>query len=159
MPLSIVIFGFISFMIQFAMLIGLICYYTAIGSNVRPNIYIMIIPILVLMVALLGLGFGIIFSSLTTKYRDLTILLSFGVQLWMYATPVVYPVSKLPASYKTAVLLNPMSSIIEAFRYALLGSGYTCARYLIYSAIVTFIILGLGIVIFSRVEKTFIDTV
>lgn len=159
MPLSIVIFGLISFLIQFVMLIGFICYYTATGSMIRPNIYIMLIPILVLMVALLGLGFGIIFSSLTTKYRDLTILLSFGVQLWMYATPVVYPVSGLSATYKTAVLLNPMSSIIEAFRYALLGSGNSCARHLIYSAAVTVIILGLGIIIFSRVEKTFIDTV
>lgn len=159
MPLSTVIFGLISFLIQLALLIGFVCYYTAVGSSVRPNLCLLITPVLVFMVALLGFGFGIIFSSLTTKYRDLAILISFGVQLWMYASPVVYPVSSLSAHYKAVIMLNPMSPILEAFRYAFLGAGSFSVSYLSYSAIVTLFILGLGIVIFSRVEKTFIDTV
>jgi lipopolysaccharide transport system permease protein len=159
MPLSTVIFGLISFFIQFVMFIGFVLYYTATSTSVKPNLYILITPLLVLMVALLGLGFGIIFSSLTTKYRDLTILISFGVQLWMYASPVVYPISGLSEEYKAIVMLNPMSPIIEAFRYAFLGAGSLSLPYLIYSGFVTLFVLGLGIIIFSRVEKTFIDTV
>ncbi|MDD3173220.1 MAG: ABC transporter permease [Herbinix sp.] len=159
MPLSTVIFGFISFLIQLALFLGFVLYYTFTGSIVCPNIYILITPLLVLQVALLGLGFGIIISSLTTKYRDLTILVSFGIQLWMYATPIVYPISGLSDQYKFIIMLNPMSSIVETFRYAFLGSGSLPLNYLLYSSIVTIIVLGIGIVIFSKVEKTFIDTV
>jgi lipopolysaccharide transport system permease protein len=116
-------------------------------------------PILVLLVALLGLGFGIIISSLTTKYRDLTILVSFGIQLWMYATPIVYPISQLPENYKFLIMLNPMSAIIETFRYGFLGSGTLPLYYLAYSGAVTIIMLCIGFIIFSKVEKTFMDTV
>jgi lipopolysaccharide transport system permease protein len=159
MPLSTVIFGLISFLIQLAMLYGFVVFYALTGSAIRPNLYILMTPLLVALVALLGLGFGIIFSSLTTKYRDLTILVSFGVQLWMYATPIVYPVSQLSDKYKPIIMLNPMSSVTEAFRYAFLGSGSMPYPYLIYSCIVTALVLFIGIVIFSRVEKTFMDTV
>lgn len=158
-PLSTVIFGLISFMIQLAMFSGFVIYYTVTGLMVRPNLYILITPFLVLLVALLGLGFGIICSSLTTKYRDLTILVSFGIQLWMYATPIVYPISGLSDQYKAIIMLNPMSSIIEIFRYAFLGSGSLQLDYLIYSCAVTIIVLFIGIIIFSKVEKTFMDTV
>lgn len=159
MPLSTVIFGLISFIIQFVLFAGIVIYYSATGTVVRPNVCMLLTPVLVLMVALLGLGFGIIFSSLTTKYRDLTILVSFGIQLWMYATPIVYPVSGISEKYKSVLMLNPMSSIIETFRYAFLGAGSLPLNYLLYSAIITMLVLGIGIVIFSRVEKTFIDTV
>lgn len=159
MPLSTVIFGLISFLIQFILFVGFVVYYRVTGTVVSPNLYILLTPLLVLMVALLGLGFGIIFSSLTTKYRDLTILISFGVQLWMYATPIVYPVSAVSDKYKSILMLNPMSSIIETFRYAYLGSGLLPLKELINSAVVTIVVLGIGIIIFSKVEKTFIDTV
>jgi lipopolysaccharide transport system permease protein len=159
MPLSTVIFGLVSLGIQLAMFIGFVLYYCETGSVVQPNIYILITPLLILLVALLGLGFGIIFSSLTTKYRDLSILVSFGIQLWMYATPIVYPISGLSEQYRSIIMLNPMSSIIEAFRYAFLGSGSLQLPYLIYSSAITLLVLTLGIIIFSRVEKTFIDTV
>ncbi len=159
MPLSIVIFGLLSFLIQLVMLLGFMIYYIYIGSAVNPNIYIFLAPLLVLQVALLGFGFGIIISSLTTKYRDLTVLVAFGIQLWMYATPIVYPVSELSDKYKFFVMLNPMSSIIETFRYAFLGSGSLGLEYLMYSSLVTIIILCIGVIIFSKVEKTFMDTV
>lgn len=159
MPLSTVIYGFISFMIQLIMFVGFIIYYIMNGSAVRPNIAILMVPFLVLISAFLGLGLGIIISSLTTKYRDLTVLVSFGIQLWMYATPIVYPASELTGRLKTLIMLNPMSSVIEAFRYAFLGSGGLRPWYLLYSTVFTVIVLVLGITIFNRVEKTFIDTV
>ena len=159
MPLSTVIFGLISLLIQLVMLAGFVIYYTLTGSVVHPNLYILMTPVLVLIVGLLGLGFGIIFSSLTTKYRDLAILVGFGLQLWMYATPIVYPISGLSKQYKTIIMLNPMSAVTETFRYAFLGSGSIPFHDLIYSSIVTIVILILGIIIFSKVEKTFMDTV
>jgi len=159
MPLSTVIFGLISLLIQLVMLAGFVLYYTLTGSVVHPNLYILMTPVLVLIVGLLGLGFGIIFSSLTTKYRDLAILVGFGLQLWMYATPIVYPISGLSKQYKTIIMLNPMSAVTETFRYAFLGSGSIPFHDLIYSSIVTIVILILGIIIFSKVEKTFMDTV
>ena len=159
MPLSTVIFGLISFLIQLVMFVVFVVIYGIAGSPIKPNLYILMTPILVLLVALLGLGFGIIISSLTTKYRDLTILVTFGIQLWMYATPIVYPVTGLSDQYKSIIMLNPMSSIIEIFRYAFLGSGSLPILYLIYSTAVTLVVLLLGVAIFCKVEKTFMDTV
>jgi lipopolysaccharide transport system permease protein len=109
--------------------------------------------------AALGLGVGIIISSLTTKYRDLQVLVGFGVQLLMYATPIVYPMSVVPEKYRWLILINPMTPIIETFRYAFLGSGSFNVTYLVYSTITTLILLLLGILLFNRVEKTFMDTV
>ncbi len=159
MPVSTVIFGLISFMIQFVMFIGFVILYLCMGYPIRPNLYILLTPFLVILVALLGLGFGIIISSLTTKYRDLTILVTFGIQLWMYATPIVYPITGLSEQYKSLILLNPMSSVIEIFRYAFLGSGSLPIISLIYSTAITFIVLILGVAIFCKIEKTFMDTV
>lgn len=159
MPLSTVIFGLISLGIQLVLFILFVICFVIKGSAVHPNGYLLLAPLLIMMTALLGLGFGIIFSSLTTKYRDLTILISFGVQLWMYATPVVYPVSGLSSRYKAIIMLNPMSSIVEAFRYAFLGAGSLSPGYLVYSGGITVLVLAVGIIIFSKVEKTFIDTV
>ena len=159
MPLSTVIFGLISFMIQLVLLAGFVAYYALTGSVVHPNLCLIFLPFLLILVALLGLGFGIICSSLTTKYRDLSILVSFGIQLWMYATPIVYPISELSGRYKVIIMLNPMSSIIETFRYAFLGCGSLPLSNLIYSGVITMIVLIIGVIIFSRVEKTFMDTV
>ena len=158
-PISTVISGLINFGVQFAMFLGFMIYFMIKGSLIQPNIYILITPLLLIQLAALGLGFGIIISSLTTKYRDLAVLVSFGVQLWMYATPVVYPASQIGGTLKTLMMLNPVSPIIETFRYAFLGSGYIPWNYLCISVIATIIILFIGVVLFSKVEKTFMDTV
>jgi len=158
-PLSNVISLLMKFGIQLFLFICFLIYYSFNGGNVNPNWYILLTPVLLLLMAGLGLGFGIIVSSLTTKYRDFSFLVSFGVQLLMYATPVIYPLSALPEKYKWIVLANPMTAIIDTFRYAYLGAGTFNAGNLIYSSIFMVVILSFGIVIFNRVEKTFMDTV
>lgn len=159
MPISTVIYSAISFVIQFLIFIGFLVYFILINQTVSPNIYMLLLPLFLLHTALLGLGCGIIVSSLTTKYRDLSVLVSFGVQLWMYITPIVYPISELTGKMKTLAMLNPMAPIVNNFRYAFLGSGQMEWGYLGISAVVTAVVLLFGIVIFNRVEKTFMDTV
>jgi len=107
----------------------------------------------------MGLSFGMVISALTTKYRDLKFLLQFAVQLWMYATPVIYPISQIPDRYRTFIMLNPLTSIVEAFKYSFTGVGYLSHKALIYSAIFTIVMLFLGIVIFNKTEQNFMDTV
>ena len=158
-PLSNIISLLMKFGIQMILLIGFLIYFKMNGSDVNPNIYILLTPYLILLMAGLGLGFGIIVSSLTTKYRDLTFLVSFGVQLLMYATPVIYPLSALPEKYKWIVLANPMTSIVDTFRFAFLGAGTFNAGNLLYTSVFVVIILTIGIIVFNRVEKTFMDTV
>jgi lipopolysaccharide transport system permease protein len=160
-PLSIVISTLIQFGIQFALLLGMLCWYLFKGTPLHPN-WLAIVgmtPLLILLMASLGLGFGIIVSSLTTKYRDLSFLVTFGIQLAMYATPVVYPLSSVSEKYRSWLELNPMTSIVEAFRAVYLGAGAFSWSGLGYSAIFTVITLALGVLIFNRVEKTFMDTV
>lgn len=159
MPISTVLSGLINFGVQFVMFLLFAIYYYVKGAPINPNIYILMIPLLLLQLALLSLGFGIIISSLTTKYRDLAVLVTFGVQLWMYATPVVYPASQIGGKLKTLMMLNPVSPIVEAFRYAFLGSGSMPFNFLLISMITTLIVLLIGVVLFSKVEKTFMDTV
>lgn len=158
-PISNVISSLISFVIQFAMFICFLIYYYAIGASIRVTPLVLLSPLLILQMAALGLGFGIIVSSLTTKYRDLTHLVGFGVQLWMYATPVVYPISEIPRRWQWVVALNPMSSIIEAFRYIFLGAGTVDPWQISLSLAITLLVLLIGIVLFSRIEKSFMDTV
>lgn len=158
-PISTVISGLINFSVQFIMFLGFMIYFKMTGSPIQPNLYIIIIPLLLLQLAALALGFGIIISSLTTKYRDLAVLVTFGVQLWMYATPVVYPASQIGGNLKTLMMLNPVSPIVESFRYAFLGSGSIPWNYLGISVVTTLVVLFAGVVLFSRVEKTFMDTV
>jgi lipopolysaccharide transport system permease protein len=158
-PISIVISTLIQFFIQFALLILVMAFYRFKGIEFHLSIFTLIIPVLILLMALMGLGFGIVISSLTTKYRDLVYLVTFGVQLWMYATPIVYPLSSIPEKYRLWVLLNPLTSVIETFRFALLGSGTFNPLQLLYSTIFAFAIVIIGIILFNRVEKTFIDTV
>ncbi len=119
----------------------------------------MLFPVLVLLMALLGLGLGLIITAMTTKYRDLAFLITFGVQLMMYATTVIYPLSAAPVKYKWLIELNPMTGIIEAFRYGFLGEGVLTMGTLGYSVIVTVVSLIIGVVIFNKTEKTFVDTV
>mgnify|MGYP003390095800 FL=1 len=129
-------------------------------ATVAPNLYICLVPLLILLLSGLALGFGVLFSSLTTKYRDLTFLLSFLVQLWMYATPVIYPLSTIEnPTLKTLMLLNTMTAILETFKYAVLGVGQFRFEYLTYSALFTLFIMAIGIVVFNKVQRTFMDTV
>ena len=159
MPLSIVISNLVRFGIQFALFLAVWGYFLVRENSLHPNLYMLLTPLLLLLMGLLGLGLGMIFSALTTKYRDLAMLLTFGVQLLMYATPVIYPLSKLPVKYKVFILANPLSSIVETFRYAFLGSGTFSWGALGYSTAVTLVVLVLGTVIFNKVEKSFTDTV
>lgn len=157
-PISVTISGLVTFAVQFAILaISLIYYY--INRILTPNLYILLLPLLLLELAMLSLGCGIIISALTTKYRDLSILVTFGVQLWMYGSAIVFPVSALPAQLADIIMLNPVVPIVETFRYAVTGNGSIPLTYLLISIIETGSILFVGIIIFNRVEKTFMDTV
>ncbi|MGK7393403.1 MAG: ABC transporter permease [Candidatus Cyclobacteriaceae bacterium M3_2C_046] len=160
MPLSKVTSGLIKFAIQLGFFLVIFLIFLLSGNQaIQPNWYILSLPILVLLMAGLGLGFGIIFTSLTAKYRDLTFLIQFGVQLLMYATPVIYPVSTIPEKYKTLIMLNPMSSIVEGFKFSFLGAGFFSWGWLGYSAAFMLLTLFLGIIIFNKTEKNFMDTV
>jgi lipopolysaccharide transport system permease protein len=159
-PVSLVISGMIKFGIQFALFLAFAVFYWAQRAGVHPNAAIALTPLLVLLMAGLSLGAGIIVSALTTRYRDLQQLVAFGVQLMMFATPVVYPLSMIGGgSFRWLILANPMTPIVETFRYAYLGSGTFDVAYLCYSAGFTAAILLLGIVLFNHVERTFMDTV
>ncbi len=145
--------------IQFVLFVGIYIYYVATGAGIMPNIYLLLLPVLILMTAGISLGFGIIFSSLTTKYRDLTFLLQFGVQLWMYATPIIYPLNSIPANKQWLIQLNPMTSVIETFKYGALGSGVFSWSWLGYSFALMMLLILVGIMIFNKIEKSFMDTV
>ncbi|MBS1640269.1 MAG: ABC transporter permease [Bacteroidetes bacterium] len=159
MPLSIVVSNLVRFGIQFILFLCFWIYFLMKGSNVHPNIYIILTPYLILLMATIALGAGMIISALTTKYRDLTFLLTFGVQLLMYATPVIYPLSTLTNKYALIIKLNPLSSIVETFRFAFTGSGTFNWLYLGYSSVTALILLIVGSIIFNKVEKNFMDTV
>lgn len=158
MPISTVMTNLISFGIQFGMFLIFLVMYSIKGA-VHPNLYVLLLPVLVLHMAMLSLGTGIIVSALTTKYRDLSMLVGFGVQLWMYATPVAYDINIIPAKYMGLYMLNPMTPIINAFRKAFLGIGAFELKYYALSWAITMIVLVVGIILFSKVEKTFMDTV
>ena len=159
-PISNVISSAIQFGIQMLMVLALLIYYVVVGS-VQPIWQAWLaIPLALLHLGLLGLGCGIIISSLTTKYRDLSILVTFGVQLWMYITPIVYPMSQLgDGLLKTVLMINPVTAPVELLRYAILGQGFIMPEYLAISAVVTIAVVLFGIMIFNKVEKTFMDTV
>lgn len=160
MPLSIVLSNLVKFGVQLILLVLVFLYYI-IFKNYEPatNIYILFFPVAVLMMAVLGLSGGLIISALTTKYRDLSFLVTFGVQLMMYATPVIYPLSVVPEKYKWLLAINPMTGIFEAMRFGLLGRGTFDAGVLGYSALVTVVLLIIGVLVFNKVEKNFVDTV
>ena len=163
MPLSIVFSNLIRFAVQFVLFIILLLYYYFFrGAPIHLTIYIVLFPLLILQIAALGLGLGMMVSAVTTKYRDLAFVVTFGVPLLMYTTTVIFPLStavtKYPA-YSWLIKFNPVTAIIETFRYGFMGNGIFSWGLLGYSAGVTFIILLVGIVVFNKVEKTFVDTV
>jgi len=158
-PLATVTSNLVRMGIQFLLFIAVYIYYAVLGVGVAPNIYILLIPLLILMLAGLALGFGIIVSSLTTKYRDLTILFTFFVSLWMYATPVIYPLSTMSENRQWIMALNPVTGIMEAFKYGALGVGTFSWGMLAYSFGFMVVLLALGIVVFNKVQRSFMDTV
>jgi len=159
MPLSIVLSGLMRFAIQFAFFIAVILYYTFVTDSIHPTIWIVATPYLILLLVALSLGLGMIFSSLTTKYKDLGFLLAFGIQLFMYATPVVYSISSVPEKFQWIININPLTGVFECFRYGYLGTGHFEPISLLLSTGVTALVLVLGVVIFNKVEKSFMDTV
>lgn len=158
-PISVVVSNLISFGIQIVLFALILAYFVLNGESLRLNISVVLLPLLVLQMAAFGLGCGIIISSLTTKYRDLAQLVGFGMQLWMYLTPVVYPASLIPEKWRFAMALNPMFSVTEAFRYMFFGTGTVDFETILISWVFTLTVLCLGIMLFSRVEKNFMDVV
>ena len=158
MPLSIVISNLMRFGVQMALFVIVFLYYLTKGE-VHPNWWILATPFLILLMAMFALGLGMIFSSLTTKYRDLQMLLGFGVSLYMYASPVIYPVSSLKGIFRTIAYYNPLTGIFECFKYAWLGVGDFDIWMLAISTIIICVILMVGTVVFNKVEKSFMDTV
>ena len=159
MPLSIVLSGLLKFAIQFSLFLVFVLYYTFVKDAIYPNIWVLATPFLVLLMAMFALGLGMIFSSMTTKYKDLTFLLTFGIQLYMYATPAFYPASVFPEKYQWLLSANPLTGIFECFRYAYLGFGSFHPFDLVYSTVFILILLFVGIITFNKVEKSFMDTV
>lgn len=158
-PLSTVASGLVRMGIQFLLFVGVYIYYLFMGVKVSPNAYALLLPVLVLMLAGLSLGFGIIISSMTTKYRDLTILFTFVVQLWMYATPIIYPLSTMSPRKQMIMALNPVTSIVETFKYGTMGVGTFSWGQLAYSFGFMVVLLAIGIVVFNKVQRSFMDTV
>jgi len=158
-PLSVVIINLAKFGIQFMVFLCFLVYFIKIEASIKPNLYILFLPVLLLQMAILSLGTGILISSMTTKYRDVKFLVGFGIQLWMYATPVVYPVSVVPERFRFIYMLNPVASIVETFRHSFLGTGMVGSVDILISWGVTLLLLFSGIILFNRVDKTFMDTV
>ena len=158
MPITIVISNLMRFGVQFLLFLVVFFYYWYKGE-VTPNWWVLFTPIFILMMSLFALGVGMIFSSLTTKYRDLSMLLTFGISLYMYATPVIYPTSMLPSKIQPYAIYNPLTGIFEGFKYAWMGVGEFNPIMLVYSTIIILILLAIGTVIFNKVEKGFMDTV
>lgn len=159
MPLATVSSNLVRLGIQFLLFIAVYIYFIIMKVEVAPNIYAFLIPVLILMLAGLALGFGIIISSMTTKYRDLTILFTFIVQLWMYATPVIYPLSTMSPKMQMIMSLNPVTSIVETFKYGTMGVGTFSWASLLYSFGFMLVLLAVGIVVFNKVQRSFMDTV
>ena len=159
MPLSIVTSNLLRFGVQMLLFLAMMGYFAVIGAEFHITWAIVLLPILILMMASLGLGIGLIITAMTTKYRDLSFLVTFGVQLLMYVTTVIYPLSAAPEKYKKFIELNPMTGIIETFRYSFLGKGDFSFWNLGYCGLVTLVIFILGVVIFNKTEKNFVDTV
>lgn len=161
-PLSIVVSSMVKMGIQFGLFLLIYLYYIIQGYSFQVNIYVFLLPVLVLMLAGLGLGFGLLISSLTTKYRDLRFLITFGVQLWMYATPVIYPLSVMQQNhqqYMWLILANPLTAIIETFKFGFLGEGSFNWWYLIYSFCFTLVMMFWGMITFNKVQRNFMDVI
>lgn len=159
MPMSIVVSNLIRLGIQFGIFLVFVIYYAFVEKSISPNLWVFMLPYLVFLLAILSLGLGMIISSMTTKYKDMIFLITFGIQLFMYATPVIYPSSVLPEAYQAIFNFNPLTGIFECFRYGFLGAGSFNPMMLVYSTIISIAVLVLGTLIFNKVEKDFMDTV
>lgn len=159
MPISIVFSNLVRFGVQFLLFLILLVYYMIRKDDLFVNHFVILFPFILALMALLGLGLGLIITAMTTKYRDLAFVVSFGVQLLMYATPVIYSLSATPEKYRVFLELNPLSGLIETYRYGLTGSGDFFSQTFVYSIIATILILVSGIFVFNKVEKNFVDTV
>lgn len=158
-PLSVVISNGIKFLIQFALFLVMFFYYIYQGADIHPQIELLLFPVFFFIMAVLGLGMGLIFSALTTKYKDLKFLLQFGVQLLMYASPIIYPLTTIEGKLRLIILANPISHVIEGFKYAFLGQGSFTYQGLTYALLFALCTLFLGVVIFNKTERSFMDTV
>jgi lipopolysaccharide transport system permease protein len=158
-PVSVILSNLISFGIRFGVFLAFWVYFLLTGLAIHPNLWILLIPVLLVLMAGQGLGLGIIISSLTTKYRDLQQLVGFGVQLLMYATPIIYPLSTVKGIWRWLILANPMTAVVETFRLAFLGISSLSPISLLYSAGFMVVVFVIGVLIFNRVEATFMDTV
>jgi lipopolysaccharide transport system permease protein len=158
-PLATVIVNFLQLFIQLVLFAGFYLYYYLNGASARPTGWLLLLPLLMTQMALLSLGLGILFSSITTKYKDMRFAMTFLVQLWMYGTPVVYPLSQIPSWLLSWYEMNPMVAIVESFRYMFFGTSVVRWNQIGISWLITLLILMVGVVLFSRVEKTFMDTV
>ena len=158
-PLSSVISNLIQFGIGLLVFLVLYAFYALTGSSMHPNSTLVLLPMLILIMGFMGLGLGMLISAMTTKYRDLQYLVEFGVQLLMYATPVIIPLSAIPAKYRFIVLANPMTGVIETFKYSFFGTGTFSWPLLGYSTGFTLIVFLIGLAVFNKTEKNFMDTV
>ena len=158
MPLTIVISNLMKFGIQFLLFLCFVTYFYSQGT-ITPNLWALFIPFILLIMAVISMGIGLILSSMTTKYRDLAMLIAFGVQLFMYATPIIYPISVVPVKYLWLVKLNPLVPLFEYVRYASLGIGDFKFISLLYPCVLSIVILAIGAIVFNKVQKTFMDTV
>jgi lipopolysaccharide transport system permease protein len=159
MPLTIVISNLMKFGVQFLMFIIFVLYYYFYKDDIQPNNWILLTPVVICLMAIISMGIGLILSSLTTKYKDLNQLIAFGIQLFMYATPVIYPSSSIPSGYKWVINLNPLVGLFDYMRYAYLGIGQFSTFSLVYPSIFGLGILAVGIVFFNKTQRTFMDTV
>nr|WP_319800061.1 ABC transporter permease [Flavobacterium sp. N1946] len=158
MPLTIVISNLMKFGVQFAMFL-LFVFYFYFQGQIQPNLWVLLTPVVIVLMAVISMGIGLILSSMTTKYKDLNQLISFGIQLFMYATPVIYPSSSIPSGYEWVVNLNPLVGLFEYIRYAYLGVGEFSIFSLVYPSVFALMILGIGVVVFNKTQRTFMDTV
>ena len=158
MPLTIVISNLMKFGVQFLLFICFVIYFT-LQNQIQPNNWIMLTPLIIVLMALISMGIGLILSSMTTKYKDLNQLIGFGVQLFMYATPVIYPSSSVPLDYQWVVELNPLVGLFDYMRFAYLGVGEFTILDLVYPSIFSIVILVIGVLVFNKTQKTFMDTV
>ena len=158
MPLTIVISNLMKFGVQFLMFIIFVLYFYF-QNQIHPNTWILLTPIVILLMAIISMGIGLILSAMTTKYKDLNQLISFGIQLFMYATPVIYPSSSIPANYQWVIKFNPLTGLFDYMRFAYLGVGNFNMSMLAYPTVFSVVILAFGVVVFNKVQKTFMDTV
>jgi lipopolysaccharide transport system permease protein len=158
-PVAVVITNLVSFVIQLVLVCAFLAFFALRGVPVHPNAWLLVLPLLVLHVAALALGVGILLSSMTTRYRDMSFLVGFGTQLWLYATPIVYPLSQVPERWQWIMAFNPMTPLVELFRKALLGTGTVYMSHMAVSVCITVVLVLVGLMMFSRIARTSMDTV